>query len=46
VKLMTTTFAALAENPKLTMAEALQQGVIAVMEERPEWANPFARLSS
>ena len=42
VKLMTTTFDALAKNPKLTTAEALQQGMIAVMEDRanPDWANP------
>jgi CHAT domain-containing protein len=42
VKLMTTIFDALAKNPKLTTAEALQQGMIIVMEDRasPDWANP------
>jgi CHAT domain-containing protein len=42
VKLMTTTFDALAKNPKLTTAEALRQGMIAVMEDaaNPDWANP------
>jgi CHAT domain-containing protein/tetratricopeptide (TPR) repeat protein len=42
VRLMTVTFEALAKNPKLTTAEALQQGMIAVMEDRanPHWANP------
>jgi CHAT domain-containing protein len=40
VKLMTTMFADIAKNPKLTTAEALQQGMIAVMEDRanPDWA--------
>jgi CHAT domain-containing protein len=44
VKLMTTIFDALAKNPKLTTAEALRQGMIAVMEDRanPDWANPSA----
>jgi CHAT domain-containing protein len=42
VKLMTTMFAALAENPKLTTAEALRQAMLATMDDRtnPEWANP------
>jgi CHAT domain-containing protein len=44
VKLMKTIFDGLAKNPKLTTAEALQQGMIAVMEDRanPDWANPSA----
>jgi CHAT domain-containing protein len=44
VKLMTTTFDAIAKNPKLTTAEALRQGMITVMEDRanPDWANPAA----
>ena len=42
VKLMTTMFAAIAENPKLTTAEALRQAMLAIMDARtnPEWANP------
>ena len=42
VKLMTTIFAAIAENPKLTTAEALRQAMLATMDDRtnPEWANP------
>jgi CHAT domain-containing protein len=44
VKLMTTTFDAIAKNPKLTTAEALRQGMVTVMEDRanPDWANPSA----
>jgi CHAT domain-containing protein len=44
VKLMTTTFDAIAKNSKLTTAEALRQGMITVMEDRanPDWANPSA----
>ena len=44
VKLMTTTFDAIAKNSKLTTAEALRQGIITVMEDRanPDWANPSA----
>ena len=42
VKLMTTMFAAIAENRKLTTAEALRQAMLAIMDDRtnPEWANP------
>ena len=42
VKLMTTMFATVAENPKLTTAEALRQAMLATMDDRtnPEWANP------
>ena len=42
VKLMTTIFAAIADNPKLTTAEALRQAMLATMDDRtnPEWANP------
>jgi CHAT domain-containing protein len=41
---MTTTFDALAKNPKLTTAEALRQGMIAVIEDpsHPDWSNPSA----
>ena len=42
VKLMTTIFAAIADNPKLTTVEALRQAMLATMDDRtnPEWANP------
>ena len=42
VKLMTTMFATIAENPKLTTAEALRQAMLTTMDDRtnPEWANP------
>jgi CHAT domain-containing protein len=42
VKLMTTTFATIAENPKLGMAEALRRSMLSLMDDRtnPEWANP------
>jgi CHAT domain-containing protein len=42
VKLMTTIFTAIANNPKLTTAEALRQAMLATMDDRtnPEWANP------
>jgi CHAT domain-containing protein len=42
VKLMTTMFAAIAENPNLTTAEALRHAMLATMDDRtnPEWANP------
>jgi CHAT domain-containing protein/Tfp pilus assembly protein PilF len=42
VKLMTTMFAAIAKNRKLTTAEALRQAMLATMSDRdnPEWANP------
>jgi CHAT domain-containing protein len=44
VKLMTTIFTAIANNPKLTTAEALRQAMLATMDDRtnPEWANPSA----
>jgi CHAT domain-containing protein len=39
---MTTMFAAIAQNPKLTTTEALRQATLATMDDRtnPEWANP------
>ena len=42
VKLMTMMFAAIAQNLKLTTAEALRQAMLATMEDRanPKWANP------
>jgi len=42
VKLMTTMFAAIAKDPKLTTSEALSQAMLATMDDRtnPEWANP------
>lgn len=44
VKLMTTMFDALAVNPKLTTAEALREGMIALIEDHdhPDWGNPSA----
>jgi CHAT domain-containing protein len=42
VKLMTTAFASIAENPKLTTSETLRQAMLATMDDpaNPEWANP------
>jgi CHAT domain-containing protein len=42
VKLMTTIFAKLAENPEITTAEAVRQATLAAMDDRthPEWASP------
>ena len=42
VKLMTTMFAAIAKDSKLTTAEALRQAMLATMNDstNPEWANP------
>jgi CHAT domain-containing protein len=42
VNLMTTLFATIAKNPKVTTAEALRQAILATMDDRtnPEWANP------
>jgi CHAT domain-containing protein len=42
VKLMTTVFAAIAKDPKLTTSEALRQAMLATMDDRtnPDWANP------
>jgi CHAT domain-containing protein len=42
VKLMTTMFAAIVKDPKLTTSEALRQAMLATMDDRtnPEWANP------
>jgi CHAT domain-containing protein len=42
VKLMTTMFATIAENPKLTTADALRQAMLATMGDstHPGWANP------
>jgi len=42
VKLMTTVFASIAKNPKLTTADALRQAMLAMLDDRtnPEWANP------
>jgi CHAT domain-containing protein len=42
VALMTGTFAALADNPKLSHAEALQKSMLAMIgsTQHPEWADP------
>jgi CHAT domain-containing protein len=42
VNLMTTLFATIAKNPKLTTAEALRQAMLATMDDHanPEWASP------
>jgi CHAT domain-containing protein len=42
VKLMTTVFAAIAKDPKLTTSEALRQATLATMDDRTnsDWANP------
>jgi CHAT domain-containing protein/Tfp pilus assembly protein PilF len=42
VALMTGTFAALAANPKLSHAEALQKSILAMIDnaQRPDWADP------
>ena len=42
VKLMTTIFAKLAENPEITTAEAVRQATLTAMDDstHPEWANP------
>jgi CHAT domain-containing protein/Tfp pilus assembly protein PilF len=42
VALMTSTFAALAANPKLSHAEALQKSILAMIDnaQRPDWADP------
>jgi CHAT domain-containing protein len=39
---MTTMFAAITKNSKLTTAEALRQSMLSTMDDRanPEWANP------